>query len=436
MSSECSSGVAFAEGNRIKGYRIEKAFAPGSMSFVGKAVAPNGRTVFFKKYRTPGSATPWLDGFIRYQQDLKALIEAHPAAKSLCYEFIEFFDLRKDGEIMPLRAFYQVFEWVDGGMDMRKVLDELRSNPRAYDWKQRVIFARVMVAGVNAIHQAGVIHTDLKPENLYLMPDPAIAAKYKLRVIDFDASLIEGRQAPWHGHKGYFGTPGYMSPEHLGGPDSVPNKASDVFTCALILGELIGNGHPCGSAMDEYDERVKTGALGRVAIADQVEGCPDLDFLNHVINSCLSTDHRARPTAGELLLALNGRLPEFRGRRPVGDPLPPSRPTPERPPPPPNPVSTGLLELMGPAGQRLPVNIETRIGKAVLKPWGEDYGKFLSEAQFRFFKNGTSWMVEHCQGATNQSNADGQPLTAPLPVRSGMVLTVGRTKKCPVQVRI
>jgi serine/threonine protein kinase len=212
MSTEYSSGVKFKEGDRIRGYEILRAFDPGGFAFSAKAKAPTGRPVFFKKYKRPGGSSPWLAGFITYQTELKRRVQADAAARSLCYEFIEFFEMSKPGGTVPLRAFYQVFEWVEGGKDLSKVVEEIRTSPAADDWNQRVIFARVMVAGVNAIHRAGVIHTDLKPENFYLLPEPAIAAKYKLRVIDMDFSLLDGKQAPWHGHEGYVGTPGYLSP--------------------------------------------------------------------------------------------------------------------------------------------------------------------------------------------------------------------------------
>ena len=120
--------------------------------------------------------------------------------------------MSKPGGTVPLRAFYQVFEWVEGGKDLSKVLEEIKTNAASYDWNQRVIFARVMLAGIKAIHKAGVIHTDIKPENFYLLPEPGMAAKYKLRVIDMDFSLLDGKQAPWHGHEGYVGTPGTCPP--------------------------------------------------------------------------------------------------------------------------------------------------------------------------------------------------------------------------------
>jgi eukaryotic-like serine/threonine-protein kinase len=52
--------------------------------------------------------------------------------------------------------------------------------------------------------------------------------KYRLKIIDMDFSFFTDKKAPWDGHEGYFGTPGYMSPEHM--TRQVPGPASDVFT--------------------------------------------------------------------------------------------------------------------------------------------------------------------------------------------------------------
>jgi len=315
MGAEHVPGMAFQPGEKIKGYEILKAFDPGGFAFAGKAKAPSGRVVFFKKYKKPGGMSPWLDGFIAYQAELKKRIQSAPNARNLCYEFIEFFEMRLDGGAVPKRAYYQVFEWVEGGKDLRAVTDGLKASPSAYDWRQREIFSRVMLAGVNAIHQeAGVIHTDLKPENFYLLPAPETVAKWKVRVIDMDFSILEGKTAPWDGHEGYVGTPGYMSPEHFA--KKVPLKASDVFTCALMLGELIGGGHPAGESFDDYEDKVTNGRLAPVEIQQSLEKAPDLKFVNHVINGCLRLEADKRPTVMQVLQALNGVLPEWDGHRP------------------------------------------------------------------------------------------------------------------------
>lgn len=463
-------------GRDIKGYEIIKTFDSGAFAFAAKAKAPTGRTVFFKKYRRPGGSSPWLAGFISYQTELKRRIQADPAAKSLCYEFIEFFEMSKSGGAVPLKVFYQVFEWVEGGMDLRKVVDELKTNPAAYDWNQRVIFARVMMAGINAVHKAGIIHTDLKPENFYLLPESAIAAKYKLRVIDMDFSLLEGQKAPWDGHEGYVGTPGYMSPEHLAAKNVVPVKASDIFTLGLILGELLGGGHPAAPALDTYADQVKNGRLKPVIVQKPIQNVADMEFLNHVINGSFRPEPSKRPTAEQVLMALNGTLPEWDGKRPkVGTILPPAEtrpvtggtvlPLPPRtetsvpavnprtaPPPPVSPprdirppappvspptTAAAGIELVGPSGQKLKANIATKFGRTLLKAFGADYEKFLSPEQFHLFKDsGGRWMIEHCATATNVTNVNGTAITTPIPVQSGMTITLGKTGKCPIIVNL
>lgn len=474
--AEYSSGIKLREGDKIKGYLVKKVFDPGGFAFASKAVSPSGRTVFFKKYKRPGGSSHWLQGFIDYQSELKRRIQGDLVAKKLCYEFVEFFERSKSGASVPLRAFYQVFEWVEGGSDLRQVLDELKSNPLAYDWNQRVVFARVMTAGIHAIHKAGVIHSDLKPENFYLVPDPSIPVKWKIRVIDMDFSLLEDRRAPWHGHEGYVGTPGYISPEHK----DIPQRASDVFTLAIILSELLGAGHPAADNMDSFDELAKNGNLQPIEVQQPIERVSDPIFLNNVLNACLRPVADARPSAEQLLKALNGTLDEFDGMRPgsssgaslspnprktsvpatdpvrsVASPLAPP-PLPTEPPPLPEPASEPLptsvpvvssftpssssgqaVELRGPDGSTLNAGISTKFGRNHFKRWGEDFEKFMSPEQFHLFRDASGkWMVEHCSYAKNITNADGSPISSPIIVRNGMVLTLGKTGKCQITLNL
>jgi hypothetical protein len=45
-------------------------------------------------------------------------------------------------------------------------------------------------------------------------------------------------------------------------------------------------------------------------------------------------------------------------------------------------------------------------------------------------------MVEHCSYAKNMTNADGNPVPSPLLVQSGMVLSLGKTGKCPITLNL
>ena len=63
-------------------------------------------------------------------------------------------------------------------------------------------------------------------------------------------------------------------------------SASDVFTLGLILGEILGAGHPAAPSMDTYDDQVKNGWLKPVVVQKPIEGVADLEFLCHVVNAC------------------------------------------------------------------------------------------------------------------------------------------------------
>ena len=45
-------------------------------------------------------------------------------------------------------------------------------------------------------------------------------------------------------------------------------------------------------------------------------------------------------------------------------------------------------------------------------------------------------MIEHCASATNATNANGDPVTGPVAVQSGMTITLGKTGKCPITLNL
>jgi eukaryotic-like serine/threonine-protein kinase len=450
MAGEHVSGVRFREGDEIKGYRILSAFDPGAFAFAGKAQSPSGRHVFIKKYKRPGSASPWYDAYVAYQMELKRRIEENAGTRSLCYEFVEFFEMRKPGVSKPLRAFYQTFEWVEGGGDLRSVLNELKERPAAYSWNQRIVFGRVVLASINALHKAGVIHCDLKPENFYLIPEPSIAAKFKVRVIDLDFSLLAGRRAPWHGHDGYVGTPQYMSPEHL--REEVPTTASDAFTCALILAELLLGRHPASKTPESYDRRTLSGDLDAFSLDQPVPDVTDLAFLNHVLSGALRPDGRRRPTVEQMLHALSGRLAAWDGMTsstakptPISTTIlpPPARPATEpakpRPTAAPAPATprVATVSIHGGDRQHIEIAIPTVLGSRHFRLWSDDFERYMSAEQFRLTRDDAgSWFVQHSESATNTTTIEGRPIDKPTRITDGLVIGIGKSSKCQLTIRV
>ena len=425
MGSPYSPGVRYAAGDKIKNYEIIKAFDPGSMTYTGIAKMPTGRKVFLKKYTNPTALVTWYENYILYQAKLKAKIENHAVAKALCYEMIDFFELRNPNGSKLQRAYYQIFEFVENGMDLKKVITSLRSNPNEYNWEQRVIFAKVMMGGIRAIHDAGIIHTDLKPENLFLVPDDSIAAKFKLRIIDLDNSLIDGEKAPWHDERmankeTYVGTPNYMSPEHL--TAKVPTKKSDVFTCAIILNELLGKEHPAQGK--NYDEIAsgKKGSFNKIPIEKEIAGVSNKGQLEDLIFSCLDMNQARRPTAQDLMDGLNGKFKTT--------PKPESKPESK-------PISKKHIEFVSSDGKKFIAKAAFIYGRSHLKDLGPDFERFISEKQFKLTKDESgNWSIEHCDEAKNITNINNEPLLKPRSLVTGMSFSIGKTGKCGMTITL
>ncbi len=103
-------------------------------------------------------------------------------------------------------------------------------------WGQLQPIAAQICAGLAAAHAAGVVHRDLKPDNLLLE-----RATGRLVITDF--GVARGGDDPTVTVAGaMIGTPRYMAPEQLNGLDTDPR--SDLFSLGLILYELASGTRP------------------------------------------------------------------------------------------------------------------------------------------------------------------------------------------------
>ena len=102
------------------------------------------------------------------------------------------------------------------------------------------IVARVASA-VGAAHASDLVHRDLKPDNLFLVPDPDHPGDERVKVLDFGvAKLIEAgpRAGVVTGTGQVLGTPRYMSPEQCDGAKSIDAR-SDIYALGVIAYELL-----------------------------------------------------------------------------------------------------------------------------------------------------------------------------------------------------
>ena len=461
-----------AKGMKINGYVIETPFDPGGMAQAAKAKSPTGKTVFFKQYKLPTVRSSWYKGYIAYQEEIKRRINSSDASK-LCYQFLDFFQSKDTG----IDAYYQVFEFISGGRDVSEFLGDPKTT-----WDQRVIFAKTFMNGMRILHDQKIIHTDLKPQNLYLFP-AAIEVGYVLKIIDMDFAILGDKTAPWHGSEGYVGTPLYYSPEHLTG--KIPVAASDIFTCGLILYELLAqSGHPYNYPDDP--EKYQKEVMAYSAPAPELLGTFGTkqrdQAVVEVLRRMLSPDPAARPTAKEVHFILLGlgieKFAPAAKTTPTGKTpspaVPPPAPAPaarstSAPPPAPRPVSapapaapTITVRPAAPPAVATPpaaapaaipqlafvfdeTGAEVRsasgftVGGCELSRLKADFRQFYAREQFKIQYSGEVWTLTPCPGVTNKTFVNGAVVHDPVELKDGDVIAVGNevTKKtvCPIRVK-
>jgi len=415
-------------GDTLHGYRIVKVFGPGMMAISYAALGPGGEKVFFKQYKSPAPTVVWYPAYLAYQKELGARVRSGRAAHFAVRQ-LDAFEAVWGGP-----CYFQAYEFVERGGDLQQMLDAERERHRSTKvapirdpavWARHVTWAKVLTAGIAALHESQIVHADLKPANAYLVEDSSLSAGYQLKLIDMDFSLLADRKAPWHGFQGYVGTDNYRSPEHLT-RGAVPSPASDVFTCGLILYELLAGEHPYWrDDQAEYGALVKAYAAKPPALLGALSPALNAE-VSALLYRCLSPDPAARPTAAALRDALNGRgkVEPAKKSRPAAGPVAAAPPTGRG-----EPLISDGIELVSATGRTLQIGVRTELGKAVVRQLGAE-GEYWDTRQCVLERGARrQWVVSPITGSVNDTLVNGKTLSGPRALVQGDVIAVGRQDK-------
>jgi serine/threonine protein kinase len=147
---------------------------------------------------------------------------------------------------------------------------------------------RQVASALEAAHRVDVLHRDLKPDNIYLVPDPAMPSGERVKILDFGLAKL--------GHDGHtqvqnvFGTPRYMSPEQCRSSAQVDHRG-DIYSLGCILFELVTGEPPFeGNVRQVIDRHRRMSPPRARSIAPE---CPAA--LDDLIAGMLAKDPLARP---------------------------------------------------------------------------------------------------------------------------------------------
>lgn len=123
---------------------------------------------------------------------------------------------------------YLVMEFFDGG-DLSKRLED-----KAMDPEDALRVFRELMFALGDIHETGVLHRDLKPQNLMFRKDGSLA------IVDFGiAKHIDAVDRTSHGE--IVGTPRYMSPEQVQG--RALDMRTDIYSAGVLLYQMLSGEH-------------------------------------------------------------------------------------------------------------------------------------------------------------------------------------------------
>jgi serine/threonine protein kinase/tetratricopeptide (TPR) repeat protein len=160
--------------------------------------------------------------------------------------------------------------------------------------------------GLVAIHDAGVVHRDLKPDNVLITPD------HTVKIMDLGVALLVDEQLRLSQTGAFVGSVEYAAPEQFSGGEI--EARTDLHALGVLLYELSSGVHPYrGNSYHDVVRRVCQGDATRLGHV-----CPQVSaFFEEVVHTLLVTDPRGRfASAAQLLEVLtNGeRSAWWRGR--------------------------------------------------------------------------------------------------------------------------
>lgn len=201
-------------GKRLDGrYEIHELIGVGGMAYVYKAYdRVEGRWVAIKILKEEFSNNS--DFLRRFRNESKAIaVLNHP-------NIVKVYDVSFGDQIQ-----YIVMEFIDG-----ITLKEYIEQEGTIRWQEAVHFTTQILMALECAHEKGIIHRDIKPQNIMLLQDGSI------KVADFGIARFLQSETQTMTDKA-IGSVHYIAPEQASG-DYITDKA-DIYSVGVMLYEML-----------------------------------------------------------------------------------------------------------------------------------------------------------------------------------------------------
>jgi tRNA A-37 threonylcarbamoyl transferase component Bud32 len=222
MTATPPSPLSDLIGQHIGNYHVEEILGTGGMGQVFRARhVLLDRMVALKVLHPSLLGDPLIQARFRHEAKAAAMLR-HP-------HVVEVFDFHEqDGYA------YLVMELVMGG-SLRHIIQEERHRDPDWPLVRSLDLVRQAAEGLGYAHAQGMVHRDIKPDNLLIQPD-ADSGQSILKVGDFGLARI-GQGSGLTAANTAMGTPAYMSPEQCQGIEL--DGRSDLYGLGVVLYELV-----------------------------------------------------------------------------------------------------------------------------------------------------------------------------------------------------